>query len=154
MIYKVKIDGRIFEVKIENLNSRPIVAVVDGEPVDVWPQIESSETIPSTKGEPPAKITLTNASSLQGRSSELNKSNGANHSNSGASIVHSPLPGVVVSVSVRPDDEVSAGQEILVLEAMKMKNTIRAGRNGVIKHIYVLPGQAVQHHDPLVEYKD
>jgi biotin carboxyl carrier protein len=154
MIYKVKIDGRIFEVKIENLNSRPIIAVVDGEPVDVWPQIESGEPVNDTEGEPASKTTLSNPSPLQGRSSGPNRSNGADHSNSGAGIVHSPLPGVVISVSVQPNEEVKAGQEILVLEAMKMKNTIRAGRTGVVKKVHVVPGQAVQHHDPLVEYKD
>jgi biotin carboxyl carrier protein len=61
-----------------------------------------------------------------------------------------PLPGVVVSVAVVSGARVEQGQELLVLEAMKMKNTIRASHAGVVADVLVQPGQAVRHDDVLL----
>ena len=46
--------------------------------------------------------------------------------------VHSPMPGLIVRVAVAPGDEVKLGQELCVLEAMKMENVLRAEREGVV----------------------
>ncbi len=61
------------------------------------------------------------------------------------------MPGRVTSVLVEEGAEVAAGEGILVLEAMKMENEIRAERNGVITRIHVTEGQAVEGGDPLFE---
>ncbi|OBS79914.1 hypothetical protein A6R68_21885, partial [Neotoma lepida] len=47
-----------------------------------------------------------------------------------SSILRSPMPGVVVAVSVKPGDMVAEGQEICVIEAMKMQNSMTAGKMG------------------------
>jgi len=60
------------------------------------------------------------------------------------------MPGSIVSVSVRPGDRVEAGQDLCVLDAMKMNNRIRAARAGTISQIHVSPGQQVQYGDPLI----
>ncbi len=52
---------------------------------------------------------------------------------------------------VRPGDRVSAGDEICVVEAMKMEQSIRAPRDGVVKTIFVQPMDQVNADDPLVE---
>lgn len=61
------------------------------------------------------------------------------------------MPGRVVSVLVEEGAEVTAGQGIVVLEAMKMQNEIRAEHDGVVKTLHVQPGQAVEGGDPLFE---
>jgi biotin carboxyl carrier protein len=61
------------------------------------------------------------------------------------------MPGRVISILVRPGDRVSAGDEVCVVEAMKMEQSIRAHRNGVIKEIHVQPMDLVKANDPLVE---
>jgi glutaconyl-CoA/methylmalonyl-CoA decarboxylase subunit gamma len=154
MIYKVKIDGRVFEVRIEDLNSRPIVAIVDGEAIDVWPQTETGASIPGTKGDVAHKPAPVSHSNPQDQPIDLKKPGTTTTPDSQSEVVYSPLPGVVVSVAVQPNESVEAGQELLVLEAMKMKNTIRAGRSATVKAVHVVPGQAVQHHDLLLEYAD
>jgi biotin carboxyl carrier protein len=68
--------------------------------------------------------------------------------------VRAPIPGVIVSLAIEPGTTVSTGQELCVLEAMKMKNSIRAARAGQIAAIHVTPGQAVKHRDVLMEFKD
>ncbi len=69
-------------------------------------------------------------------------------------VVRAPIPGVIVSVAVQPGATVSVGQELCMLEAMKMKNIIRATRSGQIAAVHVSVGQAVKHHDVLMEYAD
>ena len=56
-----------------------------------------------------------------------------------------------MSITVRPGDSVSEGDEVCVVEAMKMEQSIRAPRNGIIKEIHVQPMDSVNANDPLVE---
>jgi biotin carboxyl carrier protein len=61
------------------------------------------------------------------------------------------MPGRVVALLVQEGDEVAAGQGIVVLEAMKMENEIRAEHEGRITKLHVEPGQAVDAGSPLFE---
>jgi pyruvate carboxylase subunit B len=64
--------------------------------------------------------------------------------------VVSPMPGVVVAVLVEAGQEVRTGEGLLILEAMKMENEIRATRTGVVGAVHVTPGQRVSQNDILV----
>jgi biotin carboxyl carrier protein len=64
----------------------------------------------------------------------------------------SPLPGTVIAIAVREGDDVKVGQELLTLEAMKMKNAIRSSRDGKIGAIRVNVGDQVRHNQVLIEY--
>ncbi|WP_280438276.1 acetyl-CoA carboxylase family protein [Nocardia carnea] len=59
-------------------------------------------------------------------------------------------PGVVAQVSVSPGDQVVAGSELLVLEAMKMEHVVRADRPGTVDEVLVKAGDAVAAADPLL----
>jgi biotin carboxyl carrier protein len=72
----------------------------------------------------------------------------------GQNVVRAPMPGVILSVEVKAGDQISHGQELVSLEAMKMKNTIRSPRDGTIAEVLVQPGQRVAHHDPLVRFEE
>ena len=61
------------------------------------------------------------------------------------------MPGRVVAVLVEEGQEVADGQGVVVLEAMKMQNEIQAESAGVVRQIFVTPGQAVEGGDPLFE---
>jgi biotin carboxyl carrier protein len=67
-------------------------------------------------------------------------------------VVRAPIPGVIVALSVQPGVAVTFGQELCVLEAMKMENMIRAPRAGTIAAVRVTVGQHVKRQDVLVEY--
>jgi propionyl-CoA carboxylase alpha chain len=58
-------------------------------------------------------------------------------------LVRSPMPGLIVSVAVAPGQEVKLGQELCVLEAMKMENVLRAERDGAIAEVNVAPRDTV-----------
>ena len=66
-------------------------------------------------------------------------------------ILRSPMPGRVISILVRPGDRVSAGDEVCVVEAMKMEQSIRTTRDGIIKAVFVQPMDSITADDPLVE---
>ncbi len=67
-----------------------------------------------------------------------------------ASTINSPLPGVILEVSVKEGETVKAGQKLIVLEAMKMENNIEAERDGVVSKIKVNKGDSVLEGAPLI----
>ena len=62
-----------------------------------------------------------------------------------------PMPGLIVSVAVAAGDEVKAGDELAVLEAMKMENALRAERNGVVAKVNFKAGQSVEVDEVIME---
>lgn len=68
-----------------------------------------------------------------------------------ASVLLSPMPGIVKSVSVQVGQRVAEGQEVCVVEAMKMQNKLVAGRAGVIKTVTIKEGETVEDGKVLIE---
>uniref|UniRef100_A0A8B9KG70 Propionyl-CoA carboxylase subunit alpha n=1 Tax=Astyanax mexicanus TaxID=7994 RepID=A0A8B9KG70_ASTMX len=68
-----------------------------------------------------------------------------------SSILRSPMPGTVVAVSVKPGDTVAEGQEICVIEAMKMQNSMTAAKTAKVKSVHCTAGETVGEGDLLVE---
>jgi pyruvate carboxylase subunit B len=66
-------------------------------------------------------------------------------------VVRAPMPGLVLEVMVAEGDEVTADQGLLVLEAMKMENELKAPSGGVVGAIHVESGEAVDKEDLLIE---
>ena len=62
-----------------------------------------------------------------------------------------PMPGLVLDVMVIPDQEVNIGDPLLILEAMKMENIIKAPRNGMIKAVHISKGASVDKGAILIE---
>jgi biotin carboxyl carrier protein len=61
------------------------------------------------------------------------------------------MPGLVVRVNVEPGRAVTAGESLVVLQAMKMENELASPRDGTVKAVAVEPGQAVEQGQVLVE---
>ena len=132
------IDDETYDVTIQDLNENPIRVTVNGESILVVPDV-APEPTPSSSSRPsahPAPLPVSVDPSLEADSAAI----------------FSPIPGVVNAISVSPGDSVTVGQEVIVLEAMKMNNIIRSPRDGVISAIHVHIGQQVQHHAMLVEF--
>jgi propionyl-CoA carboxylase alpha chain len=66
--------------------------------------------------------------------------------------VLSPMPGLIVSITVQQGEPVKIGQEVVVLEAMKMENVLRAERDGVVEEIRVEPGATVAADQVLIAF--
>lgn len=143
----VKVGDRVFEVDIENTSARPIIAMVEGERFEVWPEnlnqlpadSESSLQVEAGRSAPaaPQKVQTGSAGgSLSGKT------------------MTSPLPGTVTEVFVKSGDQVESGHVALVIEAMKMKNSIRTTRAGKISAVLVSAGETVTHKQPLIEFSE
>ena len=65
----------------------------------------------------------------------------------------SPMPGLLVRVSVGPGDPVKAGQEVAVVEAMKMENLLRAEQDGTVAAVLAEPGASLAVDQPIVEFE-
>ena len=138
---RIKVGDQWYTVEVGDLSHSPVQVTVEGETFEV--EVEGLQPPPTTRPR-------------RGRGSQSQvdaptpqrSSSGANYSDD---ILRSPMPGRVISILVRPGDRVSTGDEVCVVEAMKMEQSIRAHRDGIVKTIYVQPMDPVKADDPLIE---
>ena len=64
-----------------------------------------------------------------------------------------PMPGLLVSLAVKPGQKVRAGDELAVVEAMKMENSLKAERDAIISRVHVIEGQALEQGDLIIEFE-
>jgi propionyl-CoA carboxylase alpha chain len=64
----------------------------------------------------------------------------------------SPMPGLLVSVAVQEGQEIKAGQELAVVEAMKMENSLRAEQDGVVAAVLCSTGSTLEVDQPIIEF--
>lgn len=138
---RVRVGDRWYTVEVGDLTRSPVQVTVDGETFDVDIDLAAAPAAPR-RGRPAGGLSVPEAPTAAAASS-------------GASIdddiLRSPMPGRVMSVMVRPGDTVTAGDEVCVVEAMKMEQSILAHRDGVVKTVFVQPLDSVNANDPLVE---
>ncbi len=67
--------------------------------------------------------------------------------------VRAAMPGLILEVKVKPGEHVVAGQPLLVVEAMKMENIIKAVGDGVIKSVAVTKGDSIDKGDKMLEFE-
>jgi biotin carboxyl carrier protein len=148
MKYHIKIGDQIYEVEIVDLHAHPIVALVDGERYEIEPQ--NGQSRPSPIAVAPALVTQAPPVNTQPAPGVTPTS----ATPGTGTLVRAPIPGVIVALLVRPEDNVTHGQELCTIEAMKMRNNIRASRAGRVPEILVTTGQTVNHNDPLIRFEE
>ena len=137
-VYRVMVEEKEYTVEVPNPRERPVRAIVDGEEIEVYVEPQAGASAP--KVSPPPMSVTPSSTPMQS----------APAAPSAAGDVRSPLPGTVVSIGVSEGDHVEPGQELCVLEAMKMNNPIRSTQAGTVKDIHIRIGQKVQHGDQLL----
>lgn len=139
--YKYKIDGAAYDVTINEVQGRRAKVVVNGIPFEVemqgtqltednLPNVDTTSA-PDAPAAAPAEQPAAAASAPS--ASEAGKGNP----------VKAPLPGVVTKILVKAGQAVKKGENILVLEAMKMENNITAENDGTVTAVCVNPGDSV-----------
>ena len=68
--------------------------------------------------------------------------------------VQSPMPGTLISFSVKEGDSVLVGQELCIVEAMKMQNVVRSPREGVIAKLQVAEGASLRTDDVIMVFEE
>lgn len=144
--YRYTIGGEAYEVEIESVEGGNAQVRVNGALYDVaFP--EEEERKPSVVVKPKV-VEQPRVSAPQQAAPAPAKPQAS------AGSVVSPLPGVVLRVNVKVGDTVAVGDTLLVLEAMKMENSIEADRAGVVSSIVVREGDSVMEGDTLVTIGD
>lgn len=88
------------------------------------------------------------------RAYRLAKARGKLSDSSGAVVIRSPMPGLILNVLVDEGQQVQKGETVVILESMKMENELRAGRDGVVSRVSVKEGDSVEKNQELVIIDD
>jgi biotin carboxyl carrier protein len=138
--YAIEIDGHRFTVDVQDTSADRFDVTVDGRAFTV--ALSSSEDLGGSTDMPriapagppaaPAPATV----------------------NAGAAALRAPMPGTILRIAVGAGTQVERGQDLLVLEAMKMENVIRAPRAGRVAVLCVQAGQQVAHGELLLRFDD
>ena len=90
---------------------------------------------------------------LPPRSARLKRRVAARPAHLGVTVLNAPMPGVLTQLRVEQGEEVKTGQEIGVIEAMKMENSLRSPRDGRIRRIAVSPGDNLETNQLILRYE-
>lgn len=133
---RVNIKGRTYTVEIGEFRRKTVEVLVDGESYVV--EMDAGRDGESPSAAPPP-TQRKEAAGLRGitQDDEL--------------IIRCPMPGRIVAISLKAGDEIKSGDELCVLETMKMEQSVRSSHEGTIKEVHVTPGDNVQSGSPIVQ---
>lgn len=140
--YKFKINGNEYNVTIQSVEGTYADVTVNGTKY----QVEMEQAPAATTAVPAAPTVAAPAASPAAPAAAP----AAKPAGEGKA-VESPLPGVIIEVSVKVGDVVKAGQKVAVIEAMKMENEIQAPVAGTVTAVIVNKGDSVLEGDPVVK---
>ena len=132
--YKYKINGNTYKVAVGDIENNIAQVEVNGTPYRVELDEQKAPVKIVSKPRPSAAPRTESGAKVIAKPAAAA---------AGAYQVKAPLPGTVVSIAVKVGDTVAASDPVAVLEAMKMENAIRAGRDGKVASINVSAGDAV-----------
>ena len=144
----VVIGGEAVKAHLEDIDGTPVRLVTIGREV---------HRVVARRGTARGSYTLWvdgyrfEGEALDERTRAIRDITAASGKSSGPAPVNAPMPGLVVRVNVAVGDKVQAGQGVVVMEAMKMENELRASSVGIVKAIHAEVGKAVEKGATLVE---
>jgi len=158
MNFKVKVENHTYNVTVGSTKDMPILVDVDGVLFEVWPELVS-EIIDSPNGNKDPifshwekKRDRFIAGNIQAPSIKTRLTSPELITPLHSKTIRAPIPGVITAVYVTPGAEVRVGEELFKLDAMKMNNSIRSNRSGVIRDVMITVGQVVKNNEVLVEF--
>lgn len=163
MKYVVDVNGERVVVDLDGVNAtvdgttyEVALTPVDGTPVRLVRVGEAVHRVLARRGESRGKWLLDldgrrfETEALDERMRAIRDLTAADEANSGPAPLVAPMPGLVVRVNVAVGDVVSAGQGLVVVEAMKMELEVKASSDGVVSAVLCHIGESVKKGQPLV----
>jgi pyruvate carboxylase subunit B len=145
---RVLVDGRAHEVRLSGRSGDPRRRLVRGR---------GSRAFVAASGEVRGEWVLTSggarlqAQVLDPREAAVRRAGARGGPGPGSGTTKAPMPGLVLRVLVEEGAKVKQGQGLVVVEAMKMENELKAPRDGVVRKVHAAPGDRVEKGTPLVE---
>lgn len=165
MRYFVTVGKRTFEVDVAaekiSVNGMAVNAEllqVSGTPVRRLSIAGESHRVVAEKGDARGQWELhvdgyrVSAEAIDERTQAIRAMTARGAGPQGPKPVKAPMPGMVVRVDVEPGDKVKAGQGVVIIEAMKMENELKAEAAGVVSKVAVEAGTAVEKGTVLIEF--
>jgi acetyl/propionyl-CoA carboxylase alpha subunit len=143
-----QVEGMIVGAHVTELEGTPVQMVTIGDEV---------HRVVARRGPTRGRFTLWldgfryEVEALDERTRAIRELAGASAAPTGPAPLVAPMPGMIVRVAVQVGDAVQAGQGLVVMEAMKMENELRATAAGTVKAVLAQPGVAVEKGAVLLE---
>ena len=167
--YLVNIDGKEFDIELE-YRSEKYFAVINGKKIEIacyrlgenrsllLIDDQAHEVDVRSNGYDNRKVVFMKGMEIPARIEDYNlaqlrKTAGMSSETDVAKHLKAAMPGLVIEVKIKPGDKVAKGQPLLVLEAMKMENIIKAQWEATVKAVYVSGGMSVEKGDKLLEFE-
>jgi pyruvate carboxylase subunit B len=145
---EVRVGDRVLEARLADIEGTPVSLLTVGERV---------YRVLARRGAARGEYTLSidgrayAVEALDERTRAIRDLSAASAAAAGPSPLVAPMPGLVVRVQVAVGDQVAPGQGLVVMEAMKMENELRASSAGTVRAVHATPGAAVDKGAVLVE---
>lgn len=139
--YKFKINGNQYNVAINSVEGNIADVIVNGTSYKVEMENAAAVPVQAAPAVPAASAPATPAAPAPAAATPKAAAP-APASGSGKKVT-APLPGVIIGISVNVGGTVKAGQQVAVLEAMKMENAIEAVADGTVTAVHVKTGDSV-----------
>jgi acetyl/propionyl-CoA carboxylase alpha subunit len=152
---EVLLDGDV--VTVDGSSSVAHVSDVEGTPVRMVTIGDEVHRVVARRGATRGRYTLWldgfryEVEALDDRTRAMRELSGAGKGPTGPAPLIAPMPGMIVRVAVQVGDTVQPGQGLVVMEAMKMENELRATSAGVVKAVLAQPGTPVEKGAVLLE---
>ena len=149
--FRVQLDGRLVDVRLEDHRDLAWEA-------PITPAIQTRRTA-ATHGTavvadpPPVASTAAPAAASAPAAAPARAAAPAAAGGGGRDKLTAPMPGVILTIDTTVGTSVKRGETLMVLEAMKMKNELKASKDGVVAEIYVAAGQQVKFGETLVRFE-
>lgn len=140
--YKLNIDNEKYEVEVKAFNLKTATLIVNGKTLEV--------NVEDVIAASPVKAPVIKNRPVPTPSAAPRVANGPGPAPASGNGITAPIPGAILSIDVKEGDTVEAGQQLLVMEAMKMENQIKSTRAGKVTKLCVQPGDAVAQGQDLV----
>lgn len=146
---QVRIDGEVVQARIEDVEGTPIILVTIGTEL---------HRVAMRRGDTRGRYSLWmdgyryEAEALDERTRAIRDLTASAAGPAGARPLLAPMPGLIVRILVAAGDRVEAGQPLVVMEAMKMENELRAAAAGTVTRVVAQAGTAVEKGALLVEF--
>ena len=146
---KIAVNGQHYLVEVSDLGASPVPVKANGQRYQVTFACDQHQGTPANA---PGQETRP-SSPASARAVSASRARRASAGASELRHVKTPMPGTILGIAIKPGDKVTARQILCWLEAMKMKNAIRAPRDGVIASVDVRDGQTVAKGDILFTFE-
>lgn len=137
--YRATMGDETVDVEILGSQDGKLDLLLDGEHVTAYISSDNAKRW----------VTINGRTYLLSKQTGSRKSGGAHHHAAGE--LTAPMPGQVRAINVSEGDEVTKGQTLIVLEAMKMEMKIQAPSDGTVNKLFVKQGETVEREQMLIE---